>query len=162
MFHIDYILLDDWQPQESLWAKALYNVEEVLKKYYTLKSYYVCVKLSNDKEITYLNKIYRGKDMPTNVLSFPLMQELIINEYEQIVLGDVILSYDTLVREAQDQKKILLHHFQHLILHGILHLLGYDHKIETEAERMEKLEIELLQQLKIPSPYKTSLKQDLK
>lgn len=118
------------------------------------------VVLADDTFIQALNTEYRQKDAPTNVLSFPnydlipgtgdpFVQEPII------VLGDIFLSLDTLKKEAEAQQKPLKQHFFHLLLHGILHLLGYDHIDNQDAELMEALEVQLLSQLNIPNPYES-------
>ncbi len=101
--------------------------------------------LTDDKNIQKINKLYRKKDKPTNVISFETGDELL--------LGDIFMSYDTLVREAQEQKLSFLSHFTHLLVHGTLHILGYDHIIDTDAEIMENLEIKILQKFKIANPY---------
>jgi probable rRNA maturation factor len=117
------------------------------------------VVLADDAFVQQLNKEYRKKDAPTNVLSFP-GEELVAEQYqhvsgrkEPIILGDVIVSLDTLLREAEIQHKVFYHHFSHLIIHGVLHLLGYDHEQEADALQMETKEIAILQQLGIASPY---------
>lgn len=101
--------------------------------------------LTENQEVQALNKSFRGKDNPTNVLSFPCE--------EKDELGDIILAYETVVQEASDQGIPPLHHTLHLIIHGFLHLLGYDHRNDQEAEKMEGIEIRILNSLKIPNPY---------
>lgn len=102
--------------------------------------------LADDGEIQRFNNEFRDKDKPTNVLSFPAD--------EPGELGDLILSYDTIVREAEEQGKSLDAHVTHMIIHGILHLLGFDHEeSEEEAEEMEALEIDLLNALGVSNPY---------
>ncbi len=101
--------------------------------------------LTNDEEIQRFNEEFRGKDSATNVLSFP--------SDEPGELGDVILSYDTIAREAEEQGKALEAHVTHMIMHGILHLLGFDHEDEEEACEMESLETEILASLSIANPY---------
>lgn len=110
-----------------------------------LSSQEVSVVFTNDAEIHSLNKSFRQVDRPTNVLSFPSE-----NEGE---LGDIILAYETVVRESKENDISNLNHTTHLILHGFLHLLGYDHEIEEDAEIMETLEILILKRLMIPNPY---------
>lgn len=107
----------------------------------------ISVVLSNDASIQVLNKIYRGKDKPTNVLSFP--------QDDPVLLGDIILALETLQREADEQQKPLEGHFQHLLVHGLLHLLGHDHETDEEAAEMEGLEIKICKTLGLPSPYET-------
>ncbi len=101
--------------------------------------------LADDAAVQALNRDFRSKDKPTNVLSFPSGEE----EY----LGDIIVSLDTVKREAEAQGKTFEHHLTHLLVHGILHLLGYDHEQEEEAVEMEGLEIEILEKIGISNPY---------
>lgn len=113
-------------------------------------SYSVAFVLTNDAEVRGLNCDYRGKDKPTNVLSFPDgAQEGGITH-----LGDIFLAYETIAAEAFAQGKRLKHHLTHLTIHGALHLLGYDHEAEAEAVVMEALEIELLAGMGIGNPYR--------
>ncbi|GLQ33711.1 rRNA maturation RNase YbeY [Litoribrevibacter albus] len=98
-----------------------------------------------------LNHQYRGKDKPTNVLSFPF--EAPDNLPDFPLIGDLVVCASVVEQEAQEQGKPLQHHWAHMIIHGILHLLGYDHIEESEAEEMESLEIDILSQLEIPDPY---------
>ena len=110
------------------------------------------VALSSNAAVRRLNAAYRGKDSPTNVLSFPA-PPLGIPTGEPRALGDVILALETLVDEAAAAGIPQAHHFQHLLIHGLLHLVGYDHEADAEAERMEALETALLARLGIPDPY---------
>ena len=107
------------------------------------------VALADDAEVRRLNATWRGKDAPTNVLSFPSPD----NPAEPSFIGDVVLARQTVVAEARDLGIPLAHHVQHLVVHGLLHLLGYDHETEAEAEEMESLETEILAGLGIPDPY---------
>lgn len=116
---------------------------------------HISVTLVEPDHIQELNKEYRGKDYATNVLSFPFQaeQEDISNlGYEE--LGDIIICPEVLEREAKEQDKQLEHHWTHIVIHGILHLLGYDHIEEEEAQEMESLEKQLLATLGIPDPYR--------
>lgn len=115
----------------------------------------VCVALADDAQVAELNASYRGKAKPTNVLSFPAVPMLPV-EGEPRFLGDIILALETLEREAAELKLPLAHHMQHLVVHGLLHLLGYDHQTEDEAEEMEGLEVRILAQLAIADPYATA------
>jgi probable rRNA maturation factor len=112
----------------------------------------VCVALADDAQVAELNASYRGKDKPTNVLSFPAVPMLPVDD-EPRFLGDIILALETLEREAADLGLPLAHHMQHLVVHGLLHLLGYDHQTEDEAKEMEGLEVRILAQLAIADPY---------
>ena len=106
----------------------------------------VSVVLTDDAHIQVLNRDYRGKDKATNVLSFP--------QDEPQLLGDIIIAYETIVREAEEQNKHFEDHFTHMLVHGCLHLLGYDHETDEEAEEMEALEIRILGDLGVKNPYK--------
>lgn len=112
----------------------------------------VCVALSNDEQVAELNGSYRGKPKPTNVLSFPAVPMLPV-EGDPRFLGDIVLALETLQREAADLEVPLAHHMQHLVVHGLLHLLGYDHQSEDEAREMEGLEVRVLSRLGIADPY---------
>ena len=115
----------------------------------------ISIVLADDAFIQELNKTYRKKDTPTNVLSFPMTEpkEIKTPDAPFCALGDIIISYDTISREAEEQKKNMTAHFTHMLVHGCLHLLHYGHQDENEAEIMEKLEIEILSQLNIKNPY---------
>lgn len=110
------------------------------------------VLLADDAEIRALNRAWRGKDQPTNVLSFPAGAPT-VNGAPRL-LGDVALAYETVAREAAEQGKSLADHFRHLLVHGVLHLLGHDHEEEEAAERMEGLERKILAGLGIADPYR--------
>ncbi len=119
----------------------------------------IALRFSTDDAVQTLNRTWRGKDSATNVLSFAALDmtagSLPEPEFpgQPIELGDIILAYETCVREASEQGKPLAHHVSHLVTHGILHLLGYDHLDDAEAERMEALETLILAGLNIPDPY---------
>lgn len=118
----------------------------------------VAVKLSDDAEVQSLNANYRGKDKPTNVLSFPMVQPDLLQSLEnsddgEALLGDIILARETCAAEAAEKDISLHQHATHLIVHGTLHLLGYDHENEADAERMEDLEVKALASLGLPNPY---------
>lgn len=107
----------------------------------------VVLLLTDDATVRDLNARFRGKDAATNVLSFPAPPNLDRH------LGDVALAYGTCAREAVEQDKPLAHHLQHLVAHGVLHLLGYDHISDDEAEAMEGLERVVLSGIGVPDPY---------
>lgn len=113
--------------------------------------------LSDDATVRQLNKEFRGMDKPTNVLSFANLDFadfVAENEpFAEIELGDIIVAYETMVREATEQEVTLKAHFCHLLTHGFLHLAGYDHIEADEAAYMENLEKEILQTMGIANPY---------
>jgi len=116
--------------------------------------YELSLVLTTDAEIRILNRIWRGQDKPTNVLSFPGDMDM-AHDDAPVLLGDVVIAFETTKREVEDDKLAasLSDHLSHLIVHGVLHLLGYDHEIDQDAEQMEQLETELLAGLGIPNPY---------
>ena len=142
---IDVVLLD------AAWAKALPGVERLTRKAARAalgnkKARSLTVALSDDRRVQVLNKRDRRKDKPTNVLSYP--------SGERAFLGDVVLARQTVWREAKSQGKTPADHLSHLVVHGTLHLMGYDHETsEADAERMEALERRILAKLGIADPY---------
>ena len=147
---------------DSAWTTALPEVERItlaaarqaLAGVEDAQRMEVSVVLTNDAEIRDLNRTWRDQDKPTNVLSFP--GETDTNSPDApILLGDVVVAFETTRREVDDDRAAanLADHLTHLIVHGVLHLLGYDHEIDAEADEMERLETELLAQLGIPNPY---------
>jgi probable rRNA maturation factor len=107
--------------------------------------------LADDAALRALNLRWRGFDKPTNVLSFPAAP--IGHGGEPTALGDIALAYETLAREAEDLGVPLADHYRHLLAHGFLHLIGYDHETDAEAERMEALETKILTRLGVGDPY---------
>lgn len=110
------------------------------------------VTFTDDDRIAELNRQWRGKSGPTNVLSFPLV-ELTPGAEMPPMLGDIVIAFETVAREAQEQEKPFIDHLTHLLVHGLLHLVGYDHMNDDEAETMEALERRILERLAIPDPY---------
>jgi probable rRNA maturation factor len=111
----------------------------------------VSVVLTDDARIRTLNRDWRGKDSPTNVLSFPSAESAAPGL--PIALGDIVLAYESICREAADEGRPFRHHLAHLTVHGMLHLLGHDHEADDNAERMEDAERRILATLGIPDPY---------
>lgn len=110
----------------------------------------VSVALLDDAAMRALNSRWRDMDKPTNVLSFPATDDIRENER---FLGDIVLAFETIRGEAESGNKPLLDHVAHLAVHGALHLLGYDHEDDSEAERMEDRERQILAGLGVPDPY---------
>ena len=114
----------------------------------------IVVRIVDEAESAELNHDYRGKQGPTNILSFPF-EAPDIPGFESELLGDLVVCAPVLAKEAIEQGKPLSNHWAHIIIHGVLHLLGYDHIDEAEAEAMESQEIAILAKLEIPNPYIT-------
>ena len=115
------------------------------------------VLLTDDAEIRTLNAQWRQQDKPTNVLSFPPGSH---QQGPVKSLGDIAIAYETMRREADEEGKPFAHHLSHLAVHGFLHLIGYDHENEDDAEAMEALEVEILARLGIPDPYRDRERMD--
>ncbi len=119
----------------------------------------ISVRLTSDAEVRTLNAQYRHKDKPTNVLSFPMVQPDLLDtvgrnsDDGEVLLGDIVLACETCAREADGKGVSVEDHATHLIVHGTLHLLGYDHLADGEAEAMEAIEIDTLRSLGIADPY---------
>ncbi len=162
-----FILVDDLR-----WQQELPAAEELSRQTFSsvldfigavepseLTKYALSVNLSlgNDETVQSLNKEFRGLDKPTNVLSFANIDDPDFGpdwqENGLLPLGDIIIALETLTREAAEKQISLADHFCHLLVHGLLHLLGYDHQQDDEAEHMEGLEVQILQKLNIKNPY---------
>ena len=160
--------------EDERWRETLPQIEVIAEKIKTATFNYVsehenlkilradkplCIGLclSNDEQVRALNRDYRGMDKPTNVLSFANIDFADFNNenvnFAEIELGNIILAYETMKREAESEMISLEEHFCHLLTHGFLHILGYDHIKEDEAEQMEALEVAILQKLNISNPY---------
>ncbi len=119
----------------------------------------IAVRLTSDAEVHQLNNQYRQKDKPTNVLSFPMIAPDLIDVLSQnsddgeVLLGDIALAYGVCAAEAAEKGISVEDHATHLIVHGVLHLLGYDHQGDSEAEAMESMERAALESLGLPDPY---------
>lgn len=152
-------LLTDIGCEADGWAIALPEADELLRAAADAAwkasgaegTAELSILLTDDARIRLLNRDYRGKDKPTNVLSFPAGDEDVVGRPR--LLGDVALALETIEREAAAQSKSLADHVSHLTVHGVLHLLGYDHETESQANAMEALETEILRGLGIADPY---------
>lgn len=139
---------DIFIPDASLirkWAKT------VLKTHYNTSTE-LTIRIVNHDEMSELNKTYRHKQGPTNVLSFPFSVPEEI-DLENDILGDIVICAEVVNQEAQEQHKTPTAHWAHMIVHGVYHLLGYDHETDQEAEEMESLEIKTMQALGFANPY---------
>jgi rRNA maturation RNase YbeY len=145
----------DWsQEQLDLQDLCTQLFEMVTKSYHSI--FEVSIVFTSNVEVQKLNATYRGKNKPTNVLSFPSGLFKSEKEHQQvpaIPLGDVVLGYETVKQEATEQDIAFPDHLSHLLIHGFLHLLGYDHELNDDAEIMEALEIQHLKTLGIKNPY---------
>ncbi len=111
----------------------------------------VSIVLTDDAGITKLNRDWRGIDKATNVLSFPAAE--LKPGGGAKMLGDIVVAYETLERECADEDRVFLHHLAHLTVHGFLHLIGYDHQTDSDADEMEGLESKIMSAMKMPDPY---------
>ena len=135
---VQYVSSDSNLPKLSefrQWAKATINVDTE-----------VTIRLVDEEEGRHLNKTYRGKDYATNVLTFPLTEA-------PHLIGDIVICASVVKSEAVGQNKPLEAHYAHLSVHGLLHLLGYDHEIEAQAELMESIETAIITKLGYANPY---------
>ncbi len=146
-----------WADKVFVTALAFLREHELGEEIGFSKPIFVNLALSNDAEIQKLNAEFRGKDKPTNVLSFASVDD---DEFwdslditEAVELGDIIIALETLECEADEKKISLRNHFAHLLVHGILHLFGFDHMDDEEAEEMEGVEVQILSRLEIANPY---------
>lgn len=134
---------------------------------FSCKELIFSILFTNDKKIQKLNAEYRGKNSPTNVLSFPYIDEEILknmeNYHDEIInIGDIVLSYETILRESNEKswpfdcsEKVFRDHYSHLIAHSVLHLFGYDHESDEDCKKMEEKEILILKELGIENPYES-------
>ncbi len=129
-----------------IWSKSALRDER--------KQAEIVIRLVDEDEIQGLNRQYRGKDNPTNVLSFPSnLPEVVDSD----LLGDLVICVPVVVREAQEQGKPSEAHWAHMVVHGVLHLLGYDHQDEEDAQTMERLETEVMAGLGFQDPYREGI-----
>jgi probable rRNA maturation factor len=165
------VLIDSplWNAQPNAETMLRRAVEEAAAALSTYGGELAIV-LTDDSAIRQLNRQWRGIDAPTNVLSFPARPNPSAplagegragsraptgkGSLAPLLLGDVVIAYETAAREATDEGKVFAHHLAHLAVHGFLHLLGYDHAADPEADAMEKLETAILARLGMPDPYR--------
>jgi len=150
------VVADCWQTEtdaESVIHRAIATAAEMVDA--DVDEAELAVMLTDDAGIRTLNNNWRGIDKPTNVLSFPALQPSGPRGPDDAprMLGDIAIAYQTMRKEAADEQKPFDHHLSHLAVHGFLHLIGYDHEKDDDAEAMEALETEILAQLGIPDPY---------
>lgn len=138
---------------DKRWKLALPHIRAICRRAVSsvlnLKQCSVSIVFADDSFVQGLNRDYRGKDKPTNVLSFPLPEV----EAPMRPMGDIVLAFETVVKESEEQQKTLEEHLTHLLIHGALHLSGYDHIKDDEAKQMEGLEIEKMKKLGFKNPY---------
>ena len=125
--------------------------------YGPFESYELSVVLADDNFIQGLNKQYMGKDKPTNVLSFPQYEDFQEIEEEMGHLGDIVLAFETVEREAVERDISFQDHLMHLVAHSVLHLLGYDHIEDEDAALMQAAEVKILEQFEIENPYENEI-----
>jgi probable rRNA maturation factor len=142
----------DWAAEETLRQTAARAVEAALAELGLAGDSELSLLFTDDAHIRVLNREWRGKDKPTNVLSFPAF-DVAPGDPLPAMLGDIVLAHETVSSEAVLEHKPFDHHVTHLVVHGLLHLLGYDHETDEEAEEMEGLERRVLERLAIPDPY---------
>lgn len=156
--------IQDWKTHKEINTKLFTQViKKILGKYPNLnaiKNVELSILLTNDAKIKELNKEFRNKNATTNVLSFPDLEidyrkihQFQPDDLAYLYLGDIAFSLDTITKEAEEKNIEFLQHFKHLLVHSILHLLGFDHQNDEEAEIMETLEVEFLKEFDIKSPY---------
>lgn len=164
MLRIELTTCPEWQ-QKTDWQKLCEDAAQaaitfsphgqIISQDYVVE---ISVKLTNNDEVQQLNKDYRNKDKPTNVLSFPLVpKDMLVSlantDDGEILLGDIIMAHDVCAKEASDKDISMIDHAAHLMVHGTLHLLGYDHINDNDAEIMEDMETKALHSLHIANPY---------
>ena len=130
------------------------SISEVLKEMDFKKEYYLSVLLTNDNGIKKINKKYRKVNKATNVLSFPQNDERLITKKRfKIILGDIVISLEKIIKESKLQNKKPSDHLTHMVIHSLLHLLGFNHEKLKDFKIMKKKEINVLSKLSISSPY---------
>lgn len=150
---VQQMVASDTIPQQSLlesWITSALLEEAALSQEPLNDEYELTIRIVDKSEIQALNNTYRHKNKATNVLSFPFEAP---PEIQLPLLGDLVICHDVVVEEAQQQHKTIIEHWAHMVIHGLLHLKGYDHIEDSDAQIMEALEIRILEILKIADPY---------
>ena len=142
----DQKIINDFQKNLDQTLNQIYKKSDLIN---TNKKKIVSLSFAGDHKIMKLNNFYRKINLPTNVLSFPSLTE----RNNEVFLGDIIFAGETIFREAKRDKKEVNNHLIHLFIHSVLHLLGYNHQTHDKARIMERLEIKILETLKIDNPY---------
>jgi probable rRNA maturation factor len=144
---------DLWEilPDAEAIAERALNVASEMSGVTLLDGAELALLLSDDAHVKSVNQEWRSIDKPTNVLSFPSVEPQKLARAPFI--GDIIIAYETVQREAETEGKDFADHFTHLVVHGFLHLIGFDHQTDEDAKRMESLETQILAELDIPDPF---------
>ena len=140
--------------KEARWSNTEINTVRKVFKVTRIKNNGLTVRLSNDKDVKIYNLKWKGINKPTNILSFMNNDKVFSFENNVIYLGDIIISYDTLLKEVKKKKIDFQDHLSHILIHGILHLKGYTHDKEDDTRFMQNEEKRLLKNLSIKNPYK--------
>lgn len=142
-----------WSKVPGLRALARRAARGALTHMAAAKPAAIAIRFAGDEEIAALNRRWRGRSKPTNVLSFPAAKPPAEPANQPRPLGDIVLAFGVVAREAQEQGKPIAAHTAHLIVHGVLHLLGFDHDTATKARRMETAEVAILAEMGYGNPY---------
>ncbi len=142
---------DAWKALRGLKSMTEKAVDAALTS--ASRSKEITILFADDAALKTMNKDWRGKNKPTNVLSFPAAKELKLPRGQIKPLGDIALAFETVAKEAAVSGKSIRDHTTHLIVHGVLHLLGYDHESDVDAAIMEAKEIRILKKLGLADPY---------
>ena len=148
----------EWQPFADRAVTATIAATPHAGLSTTVATVEVSIRLTSDDEVHTLNRRYRQHDKPTNVLSFPMVQPDLIDglantDDGEVLLGDIVLAHETCAREAAERGVAVEDHATHLIVHGVLHLLGYDHMTDADADAMESIERDVMASLGLHDPY---------
>ena len=141
---------------EPRWDSCALNMVRKVLLVCNLRGHGISLNLSNDKQIKYFNNRWKGKNKPTNVLSFSSKKNHVkhfVKSTNELHIGDIVLSMERIFKESIIEKKSFNNHFLHILIHGILHILGYDHVSYLQGKEMEKVEIKILSKLGVKDPY---------